>query len=316
MELCAAPAREPPHPCALELGQALPVGCFDNEPIRAYLEKIFSLKDRTDDFRRLRRPLYVVATDLDSGKAVRFGAPGWDHVPISRAVQASTALPGLYPPVEIDGRSYVDGILLKTVHASVALEAGANLVLCVNPIVPVDTARAVEEGVLRDRHLTERGLPTVLTQAIRTLIHSRLETGMAAYQRRFDADIVLLEPERQDYEMFFTNIFGFADRRAVCEHAYRATRRELLSRYSELAPILARHGLELRRDVLEDSSRRLWAGVGLPDLDGPAGRGPLDAARNRSAPAGDLAVLGRLDAALDRLERLIDPQPAVSATER
>ncbi len=291
------------------LGQALPMGCFDNEPIRAYLEKIFTLKGRSDDFRQLRRPLFVVATDLDSGKAVRFGGPGWEHVPISRAVQASTALPGLYPPVEIDGRSYVDGILLKTVHASVALEAGARLVLCVNPIVPVDTARAIEDGVLEGPHLTDRGLPTVLTQAVRTLIHSRLETGMAAYQRRFEADIVLLEPKRQDYEMFFTNIFGFADRRAVCEHAYRATRRELLSRFDELAPVLERHGLELKRDVLEDRSRRLWAGVGLPHLDSPAhlfAGEPGSGANGLGRPESDLAVVSRLDAALDRLEKLME----------
>ena len=104
------------------LSRALPVGVFRNEPIRAYLEKIFSMHGRTDDFRELRRKLVVVATDLDSGRPVRFGEPGLDHVPISTAVQASTALPGLYPPVLIDGRYYVDGVLLKTVHASVALE--------------------------------------------------------------------------------------------------------------------------------------------------------------------------------------------------
>jgi predicted acylesterase/phospholipase RssA len=292
------------------LGQALPVGCFDNEPIRAYLEKIFTLKDRTDDFRKLRRPLYVVATDLDSGKAVRFGAPGWDHVPISRAVQASTALPGLYTPVEIDGRSYVDGILLKTMHASVAFEAGANLVLCVNPIVPVDTARAIEEGILKGPHLTERGLPTVLTQAVRTLIHSRLETGIAAYEKRYGADIVLLEPKRQDYEMFFTNIFGFADRRAVCEHAYRATRRELLARFDELAPVFERHGLELRRDVLEDPARRLWAGVGLPHLDILPARPLLGTNGSPARPKHDLDVVAQLDAVLDRLERLVEREGA------
>ena len=50
-------------------------------------------------------------------------------------MKASTALPGLYSPVEIDGRHYVDGVLLKTMHASVALDEGADLVLCGNPIV-------------------------------------------------------------------------------------------------------------------------------------------------------------------------------------
>ena len=102
------------------LGRALPVGVFDNGPLRAYLKKLFEPAGRTDDFRQLKNPLYVVATDLDSSETIVFGEEGEDHVPISMAVQASTALPGLYPPVEIEGRYYVDGVLNKTVHASVA----------------------------------------------------------------------------------------------------------------------------------------------------------------------------------------------------
>ena len=77
----------------------MPVGFFTNQPIRKFLQVAFSRKQRTDDFRNLDCSLFVVASDLDSGEAVTFGAPGWDHVPISQAVQASTALPGLYPPV-------------------------------------------------------------------------------------------------------------------------------------------------------------------------------------------------------------------------
>lgn len=55
----------------------------------------------------------MVAVDLDSGEAVRFGEQGWDDVPISRAVQASSALPGLYPPVEVGGRHFLDGALRR-----------------------------------------------------------------------------------------------------------------------------------------------------------------------------------------------------------
>ncbi|MDW8479495.1 MAG: patatin-like phospholipase family protein [Xanthomonadales bacterium] len=86
------------------LGTLVPVGLFDNEAIGAFLSELFSRPGRSDDFRRLRRLLYVVAVELDTGEIVRFGAPGHDDVPISRAVQASAALPGLYPPVEIKGR--------------------------------------------------------------------------------------------------------------------------------------------------------------------------------------------------------------------
>ncbi|HEV7518887.1 MAG TPA: patatin-like phospholipase family protein [Thermoanaerobaculia bacterium] len=284
------------------LSQALPVGFFDNEPIRLYLEDVFTQPGRTDDFRLLRRPLVVVATDLDSGLAVRFGEPGLDHIPISRAVQASAALPGLYPPIEIAGRHYVDGILLKTVHASVALEKGAELVLCINPIVPVDTVRAIEEGVLPRGKLLDRGLPTVLAQTFRTLIHSRLEVGMAAYETRFrGADVVLVEPERHDYRMFFTNIFGFDERIRVCEHAYEATREILLARFDELAPVLARHGLTLRRDVLAEGTRDLWSQVGAP---GARKRKKVRRATRRPLDPGQ-AVVHRLDDALTRLDRLV-----------
>jgi NTE family protein len=272
------------------LSRALPVGVFRNEPIRAYLEKIFSMHGRTDDFRELRRKLVVVATDLDSGRPVRFGEPGLDHVPISTAVQASTALPGLYPPVLIDGRNYVDGVLLKTVHASVALEEGADLVLCVNPIVPVDTIRSVELGVMRRGQLVDRGLPTVLAQTFRTMVHSRMGAGLAAYETRYtDKDVLVFEPRRDDYEMFFTNVFSFSNRKAVCEHAYNSTRRKLWRNRVRLEPILARHGLRLRTEDLEDQDRDLWKSV------------RLHARRPRSTSP----VTQRLEKALARIESMV-----------
>jgi len=275
------------------LSRALPVGVFRNEPIRAYLEKIFSMHGRTDDFRELRRKLVVVATDLDSGRPVRFGEPGLDHVPISTAVQASTALPGLYPPVLIEGRYYVDGVLLKTVHASVALEEGADLVLCVNPIVPVDTIRSVELGVMRRGQLVDRGLPTVLAQTFRTMVHSRMGAGMAAYETRYtDKDVLVFEPRRDDYDMFFTNVFSFSNRKAVCEHAYNSTRRKLWRNRARLEPILARNGLRLRTEDLEDQDRDLWKSV------------RLHARRPRSTSP----VTQRLEKALARIESMVAEQ--------
>ncbi len=249
---------------ASRLGRAVPVGMFDNNPLRVYLENIFSKAGRTDDFSKLNTRLYVIAADLDAGETVRFGESGWRDVPISLAVQASTALPGLYPPVEINGRYYVDGILLKTLNASVALEKGAELVLCVNPLVPVDTDGAVAQGFMKRGNLLDRGMPTVLSQTFRTLIHSRLDTGLAAYRDRYNtADIVLFEPRRNDYTMFFRNVFSFSTRREVCEHAYRSTLEILSERREELTPILERHGITLRRDVLDRPRYDLWESVGL-----------------------------------------------------
>jgi predicted acylesterase/phospholipase RssA len=277
------------------LSRALPVGVFDNRPIREYLRAIYTMKGRSDDFRELGRRLYVVAAELESGRPTLFGSPGYDHVPISRAVQASSALPGLYPPVEIDGRLYVDGILNHTMHAAAALDVGANLVLCVNPLVPVDVTSGVIDEAHGPEELVDRGLPTVLSQTFRTLIHSRLTMGMESHERHYrDADVVLLEPDRDDHRMFFTNIFSFSARRAVCSHAYDRTRADLLARFDDLAPIFARHGLTLRRDVLEDEARELWTGVGIDD-EAPAPR-----------RGDDLATLDRLSAALDRLEARLE----------
>ena len=128
------------------LTRGLPNGLFDNGAIAAYLARLFGKPGRTDDFRKLRHKLFIVAADLDSGKATPFGAPGFDHVPISEAVKASSALPGLYPPARIDGRDYVDGALKKTLHASVALKEGAKLLICVNPLVPYDAELAAAKS--------------------------------------------------------------------------------------------------------------------------------------------------------------------------
>jgi NTE family protein len=267
------------------LGRALPTGLFSNEQIHTRLAQLFSEPGRSNDFRTLGRKLVLVATDLDSGSAAPFGQPGWDHVPISRAVQASAALPGLFPPVEIDGRHYVDGALKKTVHASVLLEQGLDLMICLNPLVPFE-AREADGSARPIPRIADGGLPVVLSQTFRSMIHSRLELGLRSYERAYpDTDIVLFEPEAHDAEMFLANTFSYSQRRRLAEHAYQSTRQALLARHDELGPRLARHGITLDAAVLADSSRTL--------LDArAAGR------RERSARA-----MASLDLALDRLKR-------------
>ena len=238
------------------LSQAIPTGIFDNDGIDAFLTGLFSRPGMSNDFRRLAHRLYLVATDLDSGAAVAFGSPGQDHVPISRAVQASAALPGLFPPVEIGGRWYADGALKKTLHASVALKDGARLVLCVNPLVPYDAGLAVQERHIRHRRLVDGGLPVVLAQTFRAIIHSRMKTGLAKYDIEYrEADVILFEPRRDDADMFFSNVFSYADRKRLAELAYRKTREDLLRRHEELAPRLARHGVRINRRILETPHR-------------------------------------------------------------
>jgi len=240
------------------LFRAIPAGIFDNEGISRFLTEAFNQPGRTNDFRRLKRKLYSVAVDLDTGRAVTFGGPGYDHVPIAKAVQASSALPGLFPPVEVDGHYYVDGALKKTLHASLALEDGAELVIGVNPLVPFDADAAKRRGKAEMEKLVEGGLPVVLSQTFRTIIHSRMHTGLEKYASKYkSASIVLFEPGTDDPEMFFTNLFSYASRKRVCEHAYQRTRADLLKRRYELEPVLARFGITLNIAVLKDEKRTL-----------------------------------------------------------
>lgn len=235
------------------LKMTLPTGILSGEGIHEFLQKVFSAKGRSNDFRKLKRRLIIVATDLDSGEPARFGRPGFDHVPISKAAQASAAVPGLFPPVEIDGKYFVDGALKKTLHASIALEEQLDLLVCVNPLVPYNARTEHAPG-----KIAQGGLLSVLSQSLRAVIHSRVEIGMANYSVTYPGtDIVLLEPSQEDAEMFFTNLFSYNNRRRMCENAYQNTRMLLWQRRHELGPKLARHGLRLKPQVLRDPSLTL-----------------------------------------------------------
>lgn len=245
-------------------GSAIPTGLFNNDEIERFLRKIFSSRGRSNDFRTLERRLFVVAVDIDSGEAVRFGGPGWDDVSISRAVQASSALPGLYPPVDIRGRHFVDGALRRTMHASVILDHGIDLMLGINPFVPFNASLARRQPDGLDK-LSHGGLPVVLSQTFRTLLQSRMQVGLAKYAQQYpDTDQIVFEPNEDDGEMFFTNVFGFDSRQRLCEHAFRSTLADLRKRRAELAPVLASHGLRLRDEVLDDPKRSILDGLGHP----------------------------------------------------
>ena len=282
------------------LARAVPTGMFDNRAIDAFLARLFSARGRTNDFRKLDRRLFLVATNLDTGASVTFGSPGRDHVPISRAIQASSALPGLFPPVAIDGEHYVDGALNKTLHASVALDEGVGLLLCVNPLVPFDASGASRRGHLTVEKLNHGGLPLVLSQTFRAVIHSRMRVGMEKYRRDYpDADVVLFEPDREDADMFFANIFSYSQRRRLCATAFATTRYNLRVRAPMLEPLFARHGIRLRTDRLADSTRDVRAAL-------------VDPRPIRADPRARKSVrktARELGATLDQLERWLRVQP-------
>ncbi len=209
------------------------------------------------------------------------------------------AVGGLRPPVPISGpegpRWYVDGALKKTLHASVLLDLGLDLIVALNPLVPFDASHSEHHRVLGSGEppiprLVVGGLPVVLSQTFRSLIHSRLELGLKRYETTFPAtDIVLLEPDHRDPTMFLANTFGYRQRRQLAEHAYQRTLDDLRRRRRVLDATLARHGLALDAAVLDDPRRSLLG-------------------RRRPLPTRAARALRRLDAVLDDLEAVL-PQP-------
>lgn len=115
----------------------LPPGLVLGRNIEMFLERLTLPVAGIEDFDRLRMPFRCVATDLADGGAVTFAGGT-----LSRSIRASMSLPGIFAPVEIDGRLLVDGGAVDNVPVDVARELGADVVIVVDISSPLeDTAR-------------------------------------------------------------------------------------------------------------------------------------------------------------------------------
>lgn len=229
----------------LPLFELLPPGLLDNSGVRELVADLLRSRGQADRFEKLACELYVVAVDLDSGEAVTFGEAGQPRVPVSRAVQASTALPGLCRPVRIGGRDFVDGGVRKTAHVSLAIRHGASLVLCINPIVPI--LNPPLRGPLGGRRLSDMGVTYVLDQVLRIVLHGRVQYGLERYRAEHpEVDILVVEPPRDDMSMFRYNIMRYSARRIAAEHGYRSVVRAFRTHERAYRRLLGRHGIGMR----------------------------------------------------------------------
>ena len=123
---------------------------FEGRRLEAYLEEITGGKTFAD----LETPLAVAATDVDTGELVllREGS-------LARALRASVAMPGVFCPIEIDGRRLVDGGLaapsplatLEGFDVDVRIGIGAGMTEGDSPVIGV-TRRLVQTRHGRRRH--------------------------------------------------------------------------------------------------------------------------------------------------------------------
>ena len=246
----------------------LPTGIFDNKSIERYLRRNFERAGVTNDFRtlhrRTRRELYISAMNLDTAERVIFGHDEDATVTISEAVQASTALPGFYKPARIKGIDYVDGGVRRTANIDVAIEHGADLVICYNPFRPFsnrvrrrfdrERGRYVHDG----RLMADGGVLTVLNQVFRTLLHSRLQYGLREYQDdpNFRGDIIVVEPKESDVGFFQLNALAYWERLRAAQLGYTSVIESITANYELMKSILQRYGVTItRREVREGMTK-------------------------------------------------------------
>jgi NTE family protein len=91
------------------------------------LEEFVRTKIPTANIEDLKLPFAAVATDLNRGKRVVL-----DKGPVAKAVRASSAVPGVFNPVDYQGKLLVDGGVMDNIPISVAREKGADIVIAVD----------------------------------------------------------------------------------------------------------------------------------------------------------------------------------------
>ena len=208
------------------LYDSLPAGLFTLDVYERFLEDFFVRRGVPNSFHAMPKELLILAHDLDSGEKCLFGAPPRDHVPVTRACIASMAVPPFFSPVRIGDRHYIDAGAAQIAHLDVAVERNADVIVVINPMVPV-VAENVPTGHGPRPSVRDKGLMWVMNQSLRIGVHALMQEACARITTQTRASVILIEPEPTDGILFMYNPASFAARRNILEHAYRTTRASL-----------------------------------------------------------------------------------------
>jgi NTE family protein len=286
------------------LSNSLPAGFYDGLALAKYVEQVLSNLGYSNDFKELQRELYIIATELDTGRRAVFG-PGHLDAPISLTVAASSAMPLVYKPVKINGREYIDGGMRGTASIDIAIEHGATMIVCINPLVPFENedldASLIGDG--QEVNLSEKGVPAIANQALRIIMHSGLHYHIKQLRRSHpEVDIILIEPRPKDYEMFFYNIMHYSARLKVAQHGFESVTYDLARDYLYYKDTLARHHIPItRRFVIEE-----LAEIEQSNQDPQVIRKVLEAKSNGCGPRNRDLPVCRLTQTLAELELMLE----------
>lgn len=246
--LLSGKTTEIPAKLAQELDRlydSLPAGIFTLDGYERFLEAFFVRRAVPNAFSDMPRALRIVAHDLDSGEAVAFGASGLDRVAVTRACIASMAIPPLFSPVRVGERHYISSGAAEVAQLELAVDEGADVLIVVRPMVAI-SASGVPTGHGERDSLRDKGMMWVFNQARRIGVQRSVEAAVARIRDTARAEVLLLQPQREDGILAMYNPASYDARRGMLEHAYRHTRALLGKAFAERHAALGRAGFVQR----------------------------------------------------------------------
>jgi NTE family protein len=230
---------------------SMPAGLCSLSPFEQLLAHMWKRRGIPERFSELEGRVLIVTNDLDRGEPAIFGTGHRDDVPVTRALAAACASPGLYAPVQIGDRDYVASAPSEARHVELAVAEGCTTLLMINALVPVhaDGRSAVPTGHGPGDRVRDKGLLWVLNQHERIVTEAILHSAVRALRAEGKVDVHLIEPDKRDALMFMRPSMDFATRRLILKEGYTAARRHL-----------ADPGSTLRRAIEARSRSRQGAG--------------------------------------------------------
>ena len=291
-----------------EAARLLPAGMYDGGALERYVRNTLDRNDSVNSFGRLKKELYIVASELDSGARAVFGKGHMDEVPISLAVAASSAVPALYRPVQIYEKDYLDGMLHGAASLDLAIEAGAKLIVCVNPMVPFNASEVRPQ----EHYIRRNGLQAVVNQSLRTLLYSSLRYHIKNLRTKHpDVDIILIQPEMDDHEIFSHGPMDYAGRLQVAQHGFESVTRGLLKNRAYFSSVLGRHGIATHTDLVRAELEALATSTPANHI----ARDVIEAKHGVPGRASLASAINQLELSMRRLADSIDHAAAGKTVE-
>lgn len=198
-----------------------PPGFYSTEALEKTLCDRFSALGYQHQFDKLPRQLFLTGTDIDTGEHLVFGAGEFADSHICRAVAASCAIPVFFRPIRIGDRDVVDGGVSEVCPLDIAVERGANVIVFVNPMVPIRNDRAricIPTNGGHCARLSEKGVGWIGEQAMRLMRAHPLATAIAALRSNPRVELLHLEPGRDEMQLFMHSIMSFSAGRELLEY--------------------------------------------------------------------------------------------------